>query len=300
MRSGYATKLWSPSTIGWICQDSPPPAFGVKTVTAAAAIWSAPPHLRLGVESGVFGELSPEALLPLLETPLGRTYRYLERTSSTQDVAKAWAEKGAPEGALVVAETQQKGRGRRGRPWQSAPGESLTFSLLLRPQIPSERFPLLSFAAGVALREACGVGGLKWPNDLLAPDGRKLAGILLEAGQGYVVLGIGLNVHKAPPGAAALAEFGLVERPKVLAGFLNRLGHLYPALEGQASQILSAWRRYSLTLGREVSLETPQGSLQGRAMDIAEDGSLWVEVSGTIRRVTSGDVALIGMLGEQP
>jgi len=113
-------------------------------------------------------------------------------------------------------------------------------------------------------------------------------------------LGIGLNVHKAPPGAAALAEFGLVERPKVLAGFLNRLGHLYPALEGQASQILSAWRRYSLTLGREVSLETPQGSLQGRAMDIAEDGSLWVEVSGTIQRVTSGDVALIGMLGEQP
>ncbi|PZA08564.1 MULTISPECIES: biotin--[acetyl-CoA-carboxylase] ligase [unclassified Meiothermus] len=244
------------------------------------------------------GELSPEALLPLLETPLGQRYCYLERTTSTQDVAKAWAEAGAPEGALVVAEVQEKGRGRRGRPWQSTPGESLTFSLLLRPRISPERFPLLSFAAGVALREACGVGGLKWPNDLLASDGRKLAGILLEAGRGYVVLGIGLNVRAAPPGRAALVEFAPAGRIEVLAGFLNRLGRLYPGLEGQPNQILSAWRRYSLTLGQEVVLETPQETLRGRAVDIAEDGSLWLEVSGTMRRVTSGDVDLVGNIQE--
>ncbi|HEU4740410.1 MAG TPA: biotin--[acetyl-CoA-carboxylase] ligase [Meiothermus sp.] len=248
----------------------------------------------------MFGELKPEVLLPLLETPLGRAYRYLGRTTSTQDAVKAWAEEGAPEGALVVAETQEKGRGRRGRPWQSAPGASLTFSVLLRPRLPPERFPLLSFAAGVALREACGVGGLKWPNDLLAPDGRKLAGILLEAGRGYVVLGVGLNIREAPPGAAALAEFGPVDRLEVLAGFLNRLGHSYASLEDKVSQVLTAWRRYSLTLGQEVSLETPQGPLRGRAADIAEDGSLLMEVSGTIRRVTSGDVALIGTFGERP
>ncbi|WP_276955338.1 biotin--[acetyl-CoA-carboxylase] ligase [Allomeiothermus silvanus] len=266
----------------------------------------------------MFGELKPEVLLPLLETPLGRAYRYLRRTTSTQDAVKAWAEEGAPEGALVVAETQEKGRGRRGRPWQSAPGASLTFSVLLRPRLPPERFPLLSFAAGVALREACGVGGLKWPNDLLASDGRKLAGILLEAGRGYVVLGVGLNIREAPPGAAALAEFGPVERLEVLAGFLNRLGHSYASLEAgfrgdsrvagfrgdsrvdKVSQVLTAWRRYSLTLGQEVLLETPQGPLRGRAADIAEDGSLLVEVSGTIRRVTSGDVALIGTFGERP
>lgn len=248
----------------------------------------------------MFGELSPEGLLPLLETPLGRAYRYLGRTTSTQDVVKAWAAEGAPEGALVVAEVQEKGRGRRGRPWQSAPGESLTFSLLLCPRIPLERFPILSFAAGVALREACGVGGLKWPNDLLAPDGRKLAGILLEAGRGYVVLGVGLNVREALPGAAALAEFGPVDRLEVLAAFLNRLGHCYASLEDKVDQVLTAWRRYSFTLGREVSLETTQGPLRGRAVDIAEDGSLLVEVSGKIRRVTSGDVALIGTLGERP
>ncbi|MER3480409.1 MAG: biotin--[acetyl-CoA-carboxylase] ligase [Meiothermus sp.] len=246
----------------------------------------------------MFDQLSPGVLLPLLQTPLGCPYQYLERTTSTQDVVKAWAEEGAPEGALVVAEVQEQGRGRRGRPWQGAPGESLTFSLLLRPRTPPERLPLLSFAAGVALRQACGVGGLKWPNDLLAPDGRKLAGVLLEAGRGYVVLGVGLNVRWAPPGAAALAEFGGPGRLEVLAGFLNRLGHLYASPEGQADRILLAWRRYSLTLGREVSLETSQGPVRGRATDIAEDGSLLVEVSGEIRRISSGDVALIGRLGD--
>ncbi len=121
----------------------------------------------------------PGTPLPHLFQPqgrLGRPYRYLGRVGSTQDVLRAWAEEGAPEGALVLAEVQEKGRGRRGRPWESRPGASLTFSLLLRPSLPLPALGLLPLLSGLALREAVGVGGLKWPNDLLAPDGRKLAG----------------------------------------------------------------------------------------------------------------------------
>ncbi len=239
----------------------------------------------------------PGTPLPHLFRPqgrLGQPYRYLGRVGSTQDVLRAWAEAGAPEGALVLAEAQQRGRGRRGRPWESRPGTSLTFSLLLRPKLPLPTLGLLPLLAGLALWEAVGVGGLKWPNDLLSPDGRKLAGVLLEAkAEGeevaYALLGVGVNVAWAPEGAAHLGEFSSLSRLQVLEGFLLRLEALLPLLE-EPEALLARYRQASYTLGRSVRVHTPRGPVEGVAEAVLPDGSLLV---GGVR-VGAGDVELLG------
>jgi BirA family transcriptional regulator, biotin operon repressor / biotin---[acetyl-CoA-carboxylase] ligase len=243
--------------------------------------------------------IRPGTPLPHLFQPegrLGKPYRYLGRVGSTQDILRAWAEAGAPEGALVLAEVQERGRGRRGRPWESRPGESLTFSLLLRPALPLSALSLLPLLAGLALFEAVGLGGLKWPNDLLAPDGRKLAGVLLEAkAEGeevaYALLGVGVNVAWAPEGAASLQEFGPYSRREVLLAFLRRLEALLPLLEDPEA-LLARYRQASYTLGRRVRVETPKGVVEGVAQEILPDGSLLV---GGVR-VGAGEVALLPLL----
>jgi BirA family biotin operon repressor/biotin-[acetyl-CoA-carboxylase] ligase len=252
------------------------------------------------VEVGRRGyRIRPGTPLPHLFQPegrLGKPYRYLGRVGSTQDILRAWAEAGAPEGALVLAEVQERGRGRRGRPWESRPGESLTFSLLLRPALPLSALSLLPLLSGLALFEAVGLGGLKWPNDLLAPDGRKLAGVLLEAkAEGeevaYALLGVGVNVAWAPEGAASLQEFGPYSRQEVLLAFLRRLEALLPLLEDPEA-LLARYRQASYTLGRRVRVETPKGVVEGVAQEILPDGSLLV---GGVR-VGAGEVALLPLL----
>jgi BirA family biotin operon repressor/biotin-[acetyl-CoA-carboxylase] ligase len=243
--------------------------------------------------------IRPGTPLPHLFQPegrLGKPYRYLGRVGSTQDILRAWAEAGAPEGALVLAEVQERGRGRRGRPWESRPGESLTFSLLLRPALPLSALSLLPLLAGLALFEAVGLGGLKWPNDLLSEDGRKLGGILLEAkAEGeevaYALLGVGVNVAWAPEGAASLQEFGPYSRREVLLAFLRRLEALLPILENPEA-LLARYRQASYTLGRRVRVETPKGVVEGVAQEVLPDGSLLV---GGVR-VGAGEVALLPLL----
>ncbi len=241
----------------------------------------------------------PGTPLPHLFRPqgrLGRPYRYLGRVGSTQDVLRAWAEEGAPEGALVLAEVQERGRGRRGRRWESRLGASLTFSLLLRPGLPLPALGLLPLLSGLALFEAVGVGGLKWPNDLLAPDGRKLAGVLLEAkAEGeevaYALLGVGVNVAWAPKGAAFLREFGPFSRREVLEGFLLKLEALLPLLETPEALLLR-YRQASYTLGRPVRVRTARGVVEGVAEEVLPDGSLLV---GGVR-VGAGEVELLPLV----
>ncbi|MFC6591382.1 biotin--[acetyl-CoA-carboxylase] ligase [Deinococcus lacus] len=203
----------------------------------------------------------------------------------------------------MVAERQTNGRGRRGRAWNTA-GGALACSVLL-PAYPAEHLSLLPLAAGVAVQRAAGVGGLKWPNDLLAPDGRKLGGILLEVDlRGAVarraVLGVGLNVRSAPPGAAALNEFcpGLT-RAEVLGRLLGELEELLtPPLS--PPQLLDAWREVNVTLGQQVRLFQGSQERLGTAQSIDASGALWVRgEDGEAFRVTAGDVALVGTLPQQ-
>jgi BirA family biotin operon repressor/biotin-[acetyl-CoA-carboxylase] ligase len=143
----------------------------------------------------VLDSLSPRAVLPLLRGRFGREYRYVESTPSTQLLL----DREAPEGAVVVSDEQTAGRGRLGRRWLAPAGTSLLCSVQLRPDVSGERLPELTVVAaracGDAIEAVTGLEAkLKFPNDLLL-DGRKVAGVLAEAREGRVVLGIGVNVN---------------------------------------------------------------------------------------------------------
>jgi BirA family transcriptional regulator, biotin operon repressor / biotin---[acetyl-CoA-carboxylase] ligase len=179
--------------------------------------------------------LAPEFVEPLLTGRFGRPYLYVERCASTQ---RLFAD-GMPEGAVAVAEEQTAGRGRLGRGWSAPPGTSILVSIVLQPRVPLPQLPELSLVAGeavaAAVAEAVGVEPeVKFPNDVLL-GGRKVAGILAEAADGRVVLGIGVNVNQRPdelpPGVEATALRVAVghelDRAPLLAGILAQLESSY-------------------------------------------------------------------------
>jgi BirA family biotin operon repressor/biotin-[acetyl-CoA-carboxylase] ligase len=183
--------------------------------------------------------LAPETVLPKLRGRFGREYAYVESTPSTQLMLGP----DAPEGALAVAGEQTAGRGRLGRRWFSPPGTSLLCSLQLRPDVSPERLPELTGVAARACAQAItAVTGLelelKFPNDLLV-SGRKVAGVLAEAREGRVVLGVGINVNVAAddlpreadrPATSLLVETGREhDRAELLAELLERLESGYDA-----------------------------------------------------------------------
>jgi len=184
----------------------------------------------------VSDSLEPGVVQPLFRGRFGRDYRYAARTPSTQRLLED-----AAEGAVAVTEEQTEGRGRLGRSWHAQPGTSVLVSVLLEPPVPSERLPELTPVAGDACAEAiAAVTGLeptiKHPNDVLV-DGRKVAGILAEARNGRVVLGIGINVNvsadqlpadtEAPAGSLSQAAGREFSRADLLAELLLRLEQRY-------------------------------------------------------------------------
>lgn len=194
----------------------------------------------------------------------------LAATPSTQDVARD-----LPVGSVVVADHQTAGRGRLGRAWEAPPGTALLASVVMPAR------PLASLAAGVAAAHACGPRTrLKWPNDVLL-DGAKLAGILAELHDGRVIVGVGVNLTWAPPGAAMLGPD--TDREALLEALIAELQRWFAALE---PEVLGAWRARADTLGRTVRVELPAETFEGMAEDIADDGRLIV--AG--RTVAAGDV----------
>jgi len=238
--------------------------------------------------------------------PFAQRLSWHEEVASTNDVAMAAADGGAPEGSVVAANAQSAGRGRRGRSWASPPGAGLYVSAILRP--PQHVLPLITIAAGVALAEgieaATGLGPcVKWPNDVYAGS-RKLAGILAEHGSSaagdHVVVGFGINLRPAayPPEVAARAtsiedELGRgVDRGLVLAECLAALAHRYEMLRrGVSDAVLGAWRaRAAQHMGRTVEWDEERGARRGIAHDIDARGALLVRADDRIVRVVSGEV----------
>ena len=181
--------------------------------------------------------LRAEDVVPRLRGRLGHAYRFVESCSSTQRLLGA----DDPEGAVVVADEQTEGRGRLGRRWLAPAGTSLLVSILLRPAVEPARLPELSVIAGRACADAVAeVTGLepevKFPNDVLL-GGRKVAGILAEASEGRVVLGVGVNVAQKPgelppdartPATSLAIETGrAVDRGDLLVALLERLERRY-------------------------------------------------------------------------
>nr|BFE63370.1 biotin--[acetyl-CoA-carboxylase] ligase [Dactylosporangium thailandense] len=255
--------------------------------------------------------LRPLALRRALLVPGGlwTELRIVEETGSTNADAIAAAREGAPEGLVIVAERQVAGRGRLGRQWESPARAGLALSVLLRPEVAPARLGWLPLLAGVALAEAVRRVSrvdayLKWPNDLLLTGDRKTAGILAEAADGAVVLGIGLNVtlreDELPrPDATSLALAGAAntDRDPLLRALLRAIGEWYArftehAGDPDASGLREAYIFHCGTVGRRVRVDLPGGTaLEGLAAGVDVDGRLQVtDRFGAVRAVAAGDV----------
>lgn len=229
--------------------------------------------------------------------------RFDEVTASTQETAETLAAAGAPEWALVGARHQTAGRGRLGRSWSDAPG-ALLISVVLRPAIAPERAGLITLLAGAAMAEAlaelAGEGiACRWPNDLVLPGraGPKVGGILATSSVRdgrleHVVLGLGVNLGRAPeevPGAGAVAG---VDAAELLGSFLERFAAGYGREgSGLGPAVLERYRRVCATLGRPVRARTTAGEVvEGTAEDVDDLGGLLVRTALGRRVVRFGEV----------
>jgi BirA family transcriptional regulator, biotin operon repressor / biotin---[acetyl-CoA-carboxylase] ligase len=183
--------------------------------------------------------LAPDVVVPRLRGRFGHDYTYAESTPSTQRLLGPER----AEGAVAVAEEQTEGRGRLGRSWISPSGVSILCSIVLTPPVDPPRLPELTVVAAEACVEAIAAATglrphIKLPNDVLL-DGRKVAGILAEARDGRVVLGVGINVNVEgeqlpagtdPPATSLLVELGTpVHRAELLVTLLEVLERRYDA-----------------------------------------------------------------------
>lgn len=236
----------------------------------------------------------------------GKIY-YFDAVSSTMDVALGLSLKGAPEGTLILSETQTKGRGRLGRSWLSPKYKGLYLSLILRPKILPNLTPILTLLAGVSICEAIKAvtnldAKMKWPNDILMHN-RKLGGILTELNaemdvSRFVIIGIGLNVNNdqksLSPGATSLREQvnEPIGRVKLLQEILRRTEDNYVLFQGKGSlPVIEKWRSYNITLGRRIKLIYQKKHLEGQATDIDKNGALLLRKdSGLIEKITCGDI----------
>lgn len=232
---------------------------------------------------------------------------------STNVEAARRAVEGAPEGLCIIAAEQTAGRGRLERHWVSPKDAGLYFSVILRPQMDQNVWPLLTLMAGVAVHDAlldsCGLAtDIKWPNDILA-NGRKLCGILAETVETpkgrAVVVGIGINLTiKSFPGeldqVATSIEASTGETPNldsVLNALIRALASQYQVL-GQPTgpeEIITVWSaKSSYGTGKLIQVTDAGESFAGITRGLERDGALRVETdTGEIRIVRGGDVSKV-------
>jgi BirA family biotin operon repressor/biotin-[acetyl-CoA-carboxylase] ligase len=231
----------------------------------------------------------------------------LAETSSTNDVVREQARKGARSGFVVAASRQTAGRGRLGRNWESPPDRGLYASILLRPDLSMTETGKLTILGSVATVDAveavCGARPqIKWPNDLLM-GGRKLAGLLIETEPkgsrlAFAVIGIGINVrHEAGDFSPQVRK--LATSLYMATGQLHRRADLLVALLQALDRRLTrpfdeareAWSASSLTLGQQVTLTTARGRKHGQALGLDESGALLLRSdSGEVEAVNAGDM----------
>ena len=288
------------------------------------AVWKRINHLRnLGYEieastrSGYRLIQSPDLLTPLEVKPIletkwvGKTIHHFHTLDSTNSKAYQLALNGAEEGEVVIAECQEKGRGRLGRQWFSPPFLNLYLSVILRPKIPPYEASLITLMAAVATAEAIQkVSGLlpliKWPNDILLRD-RKVAGLLNEIHSEmdrihFVILGMGVNLNMEEKmfskeirtvATSLKIEMGQpISRKAFLQSLLFELERWYTVFlkEGSAF-ILKSWRGWAHIEGRRIRVTSSGEGIVGTAVDVDSDGALILETAdGKRKRIVAGDI----------
>ena len=227
-----------------------------------------------------------------------------EEVTSTMDVAHQLVRQGTPEGTCVWTTRQRQGRGRFGRTWESPEGGAY-FSVILKPARSAEEIPQLSLVAGLsaaeAIRELTRLSpSIRWPNDLLL-EGQKVAGILIEAKDGAVVVGVGMNVTTQPTAlpetATSLAACGAACDPYTLtAEACRRFEGWYDSWRTEGfAPIREALRPWLSHLGEvvRVTLGTTH-PVEGQAVDVDETGRLLLRLeSGAIRPCEVGEVTFL-------
>lgn len=243
---------------------------------------------------------------------------WFESIDSTNTRARLLAAEGAPHGTVLIADHQTGGRGRRGRSFHSPAGSGIYMSVILRPDCAPTQLMHLTCAAAVAMCDAVekSVGirpGIKWTNDLVFGC-RKIAGILTELGLNasgrvdYAVIGIGINCCQAEAdfpeeirgiaGSLASVTGKEIDRANVAAAMMDALWKMDACLLTGKNEMIQAYRRDCITLGREISLVRGDEVRHGTALDIDDEGGLLVRfVDGHNEIVTSGEVSVRGMYG---
>ncbi len=257
--------------------------------------------------------LIPEEVILNLHTNwLGRNYHYHEEVTSTNDQALELASRGAPHGAVVVAEKQTAGKGRLSRSWESPFLHGLYVSLLLRLSIPTQEAPQCNLLAALAFTRVLSryegiTVTIKWPNDVLI-NGKKAVGILTEMQSDqdmtrFLVVGMGLNVNhtaedldpgfRYPATSLALEVGHPVMRQALLIRLLSEFESLLDRYAAEGfSCFLEELEQHSYLLGREVLVQQPQGDLRGVVMGFTREGALRLKTAdGNESVIWAGDVS---------
>lgn len=268
--------------------------------------------------AGVPDTIAAREVLSRLETKrMGKEIRYFSTIGSTNQYARRIAEEGAADGTLVIADEQTDGRGRRGRHWVTPPGEAISFTLILRPNLPPEKISMITLVMGLAVAQAVQVlygldAGIKWPNDVVI-NGKKLCGILTEMSAEinevhYIVIGVGINANLVhfPEEIRSTAtslklELGReVNRAELIAAVMKRFEKLNGMFErrGSLEDMADPYNRLCVNTGRQVRVLDPRGEYTGQALGIDPGGSLLVKTEdGTLNRISSGEVSVRGIYG---
>lgn len=251
---------------------------------------------------------------------MGKNIEYFEKIDSTNKYAKKIAYEGCSEGTLVVANSQNLGRGRLGRSWESTPDKGIWMSLVLRPLLAPQDVHIITLAASVAvvnaIKKATGIDtGIKWPNDIIL-DNRKVCGILTEMSAeidrvNFIVLGIGINTNqnqedfdsslsdKATSLKLNLPQSKTLNRSNIIKILLEEIERIYILIkEGKIQEVISLWKEHSVTIGKEVRIVHNETEFIGKAVDVLSDGRLIIEdKNGDKKEILSGEISVRGLLG---
>lgn len=245
---------------------------------------------------------------------IGHQLHYYEEIGSTNDEAFRLGMAGAPEGTVLIANSQSAGKGRMQRVWHSPAGANIYTSIILRPPFETVRAPQISIAAGVAVAETLNPccqdrAQLKWPNDVLI-DGKKVCGILAQmkmtgAVIDFVVVGIGINVNLSyeqfPDDIQQIATSLAIEaghdisRLALIIRLYENLAKWYKNLVNCGFEtVRKAWLGRTPMIGQIVQVMFREEAVRGKAMGLDEDGSLILLTDkNETFRVSAGDATII-------
>jgi BirA family biotin operon repressor/biotin-[acetyl-CoA-carboxylase] ligase len=256
-------------------------------------------------------DLSSHAIIAGLRSDFWKKIICYESVDSTNELALALSLKSPESRTVIIADSQEKGRGRLGRVWVSPPGRNIYMSAVLIPEIEPRDVAFLTIAAALAcasaLRSKTGlIVNIKWPNDLMARS-KKIGGILTELRSGhdkinFAVVGIGINVNSG--GEDFPEELGQIatsvkeetgryySRSGIIAEVLNELEQRYEKLINEGRfPLLEEWRKLSSTVGKRVRITLCKEVLSGLAEEIDKEGMLVLKlVSGERRRISAGEL----------